>query len=458
MLTLINMDHDTIAALATAPGGSIAIIRVSGEDALSIAGKVWRGQNVLEINERRLVLGQMFDPETGEAGDQAMAVYMKGPHTYTGEDVVEFQCHGGNFTAKHTLMCALKAGARAAEAGEFTKRAFVNGKLDLTQAEAVMDVISAGSEKAMQIAVNQLNGRFGNEIRGMYDQLSDLLAECEVRMDFVEEDLNWTPSEMMNKTLNHSSTLMKRLLEGRKDGEVLRDGVKVIIGGPPNAGKSSLMNHVLGRDRAIVTDIAGTTRDTLEEHTRIRGIPLKITDTAGIREADDIVEKTGIERSKQALGEAQLILWLMDLSKPLNEQLPPNDFKLDAPLIIILNKSDIAIDQELPSFFEEAKASSVRISIKSEDNLDRLYDLIEEAVWQEDHHHIPDVAVNARHSVLLEQAVEQIGDCQACIDSEAWELVSVHLRGALDPLGEILGLTLMPDILHTIFGRYCIGK
>ena len=452
------MDHDTIAALATAPGGSIAIIRVSGLDALSIAGKVWRGKTNLESNERRLVLGQMIDPETQEPGDQAMAVYMKGPQTYTGEDVVEFQCHGGNFTAKHTLMCALKAGARAAEAGEFTKRAFVNGKLDLTQAEAVMDVISAGSEKAMQIAVNQLNGRFGNEIRSMYDGLSDLLAECEVRMDFVDEDLNWTPPETMNKTLNDASALMAKLLEGRKDGEVLRDGVKVIIGGPPNAGKSSLMNHVLGRDRAIVTDIAGTTRDTLEEYTRIRGIPLKITDTAGIREAEDIVERTGIERSKQALKEAQLILWLMDLSRPLEDQLPPEDFKSDAPLIVILNKSDIALEQELPSYFNQSNVSHVRVSVKSEDNLSRLYDLIEEAVWQEDHHHIPDVAVNARHGVLLEQAVQQIDDCQACIDGEAWELVSVHLRGALDPLGEILGLTLMPDILHTIFGRYCIGK
>jgi tRNA modification GTPase len=452
------MVDDTIAALATAPGGSIAIIRVSGKDALDIASKVWQGKSRIEEHDRRLVLGQMIDPETQESGDQAMAVFMKGPHTYTGEDVVEFQCHGGNFTAKHTLMCALKAGARAAEAGEFTKRAFINGKLDLTQAEAVMDVITAGSEKAMQVAVNQLNGRFGNEIRAMYDRLSDLLAECEVRMDFVEEDLNWTPPEMMTQTLNDASSLMQTLLAGRKDGEVLRDGVKVIIGGPPNAGKSSLMNHILGRDRAIVTDIAGTTRDTLEEYTRIRGIPLKITDTAGIREADDIVERTGIERSKQALSEAQLVLWLMDLSRPLDEQLPPKDFKSDAPLIVILNKSDIALEQELPAYFEEVQASSVRISVKSEDNLSRLYDLIEEAVWQEDHHHIPDVAVNARHGVLLEQAVQQIDDCQACLDSEAWELVSVHLRGALDPLGEILGLTLMPDILHTIFGRYCIGK
>ena len=246
-------------------------------------------------------------------------------------------------------MCALKAGARPAEAGEFTKRAFINGKLDLTQAEAVMDVISAGSEKAMQVAVNQLNGRFGNEIRAMYDELSDLLAECEVRMDFVDEDLNWTPPETMNSTLSRSRDLMKKLLEGRKDGEVLRDGVKVIIGGPPNAGKSSLMNHVLGRDRAIVTDIAGTTRDTLEEYTRIRGIPLKITDTAGIRDADDIVEKTGIERSKQALREAQLILWLMDLSRPLSDQLPPEPFPNDVPVILILNKSDIALEQNLPS-------------------------------------------------------------------------------------------------------------
>jgi tRNA modification GTPase len=452
------MENDTIAALATAPGGSIAIIRISGPDALVMGQQVWSGQAQLETNTRRMILGQMRDPKTQEPGDQAMAVYMQGPNTYTGEDVVELQCHGGNFTAKHTLMCALKAGARHAEAGEFTKRAFINGKIDLTQAEAVMDVISAGSEKAMQVAVNQLNGRFGNEIRSMYEGLGELLAECEVRMDFVDEDLNWTPPETMNSTLNAAQDLMKKLLDGRKDGEVLRDGVKVIIGGPPNAGKSSLLNHFLGRDRAIVTEIAGTTRDTLEEHTRIRGIPLKITDTAGIRDADDIVERTGIERSRQALREAQMILWLMDLSKPLSEQLPPNDFPHYTPMIVILNKDDIALDQEVPKELNEFESTIIKVSVQEKSNLDHLYDLIEEAVWNEDHHDVPDVAINTRHAVLLEDATQQISDCQHCIDTEAWELVSVHLRGALDPLGEILGLTLMPDILHTIFARYCIGK
>jgi len=346
--------EDTIAALATAVGGGVAVVRISGPDALEIGNKVWKGtKDLSQETVRRMMLGRVVEPGAEEQGDQAMAVYMQGPKSYTGEDVVELQCHGGNFTAKHTLMCAFKAGARHAEPGEFTKRAFLNGRMDLTQAEAVNDLINAQSDKAMKLAMRQLNGRLGDSVKDLYEKLTEIHSEVEVRMDFIDEDLDWTSSEEVIGTLNDAHTYISSMLEKQKDGEVLRQGVKAIIGGPPNAGKSSFLNQVLGHDRAIVTDIAGTTRDTLEEQAQVRGIPIRLIDTAGIRESDDIVEKTGIERSLQMLQEAQIIFWLMDLSRPLNEQLPPEGVTKEVPTILVLNKIDLL--KYNPELAEEIK-------------------------------------------------------------------------------------------------------
>ncbi len=452
--------NDTIAALATAVGGGVAIIRISGPNALAIGNKVWQSKEALSLqNERKMLLGKIVDPVTKESGDQALAVFMKGPKSYTGEDVVELQCHGGNFTAKHTLLTVFKAGARHAEPGEFTKRAFLNGRIDLTQAEAVNDLIHAQSEKAMQVASRQLNGRLGNSIKKLYHKLTEIHSEVEVRMDFVEEDLDWTSSEEVIQTLKDAHKQISEMLKKQKDGEVLRHGVKAIIGGPPNAGKSSFLNQVLGHERAIVTDIAGTTRDTLEEMAQIRGIPLRLTDTAGIRESDDIVEKTGIKRSLQMLNEADIIFWLMDLTRPLIEQLPPQGMTDKTPTILVLNKIDLLTSKpQIPEQVDKLSPHKVFTSFSTGEGLEELYDLFEKIIWQEDQHEMADFALNARHAALLEEANKHIEDSINIMETEQWELIAVNLRGALHELGQILGETVLPDILHNIFAKYCIGK
>jgi tRNA modification GTPase len=451
--------EDTIAALATAVGGGVAVVRLSGPDAVSIGNKVWKGGKTLSDDTvRRMMLGRMQDTSSSTEGDQAMAVFMKGPFSYTGEDVVELQCHGGNFTAKHTLMCCFKAGARHAEPGEFTKRAYINGRMDLTQAEAVNDLINAQSEMAMNLAMRQLNGRLGNSVKGLYTKLTELHAEVEVRMDFIDEDLDWTTPEEVTDILKSSKADIEKMLSQQKDGEVLRQGIKAIIGGPPNAGKSSFLNQVLGHDRAIVTDIAGTTRDTLEEQAQIRGIPLRLIDTAGIRESDCIVEKSGIERSLQVLKEAQLVFWLMDLTQPLEEQLPPQDYG-DIPIILVLNKIDLLDGQpELPKIVAELTEHRVFTSFMEDEGVEALYDKVEQVIWHETNHEAPDFALNARHSALLAEANNHLEDCLNIINTQQWELISINLKGALHELGQVLGETVLPDILHSIFHKYCIGK
>lgn len=451
--------EDTVAALATAVGGGVAVIRISGPDALKIGNAVWKSKRTLcSDTVRRMMLGHIIDPETESTGDQAMAVFMQGPQSYTGEDVVELQCHGGNFTAKHTLMCCLKAGARHAEPGEFTKRAYINGRMDLTQAEAVNDLINAQSEMAMNLAIRQLNGRLGNSVKDLYVKLTELHSEIEVRMDFVDEELDWTPDQEVVDILESSNRDIEKMLKQQQDGEVLRQGIKAIIGGPPNAGKSSFLNQVLGHDRAIVTDIAGTTRDTLEEQAQIRGIPIRLVDTAGIRESDDIVEKTGIQRSLQVLKEAQLVFWLMDLTRPLDEQLPPQNYE-GIPIILVFNKIDlIDAKPELPEELAKLSEHRVYTSFMKGDGVEDLYDKVEEVIWQETNHEAPEFALNARHAALLIEANRQLKECLEIIKNEQWELVAINMKGALYELGQVLGETVLPDILDNIFHKYCIGK
>ena len=449
----------TIAAIATAVGGGVAIIRLSGPRALEIANLAWIGPRALgPSDERRMILGKMLDPQSGETGDQAMAVYFCGPRSYTGEDVVEFQCHGGGLSAKATLQSCLRAGALAAKPGEFTLRAFLNGRIDLTQAEAVADLIGAQSDQALAAAERQLDGSLGRRVRAVRDRLSDLHAETEVRLDFTEEDLDWTPPDSMFRALAEASSELQKLLASRRDGEILRDGIRTVIGGPPNAGKSSFLNLLLGRDRAIVTDIPGTTRDTLEESAHIRGIPLRLVDTAGIRDTECLVEKTGIERSRAALREAQLVFWLCDLSRPLEEQLPDSQMITSCPLILVLNKSDLVPSPVLPAAALALTPHRALISARDGLGVAELFDLVESLVWEKPHAEAPEYALNSRHSALLEAASLAIAACPRELEGRRWELLAVHLRSACDSLGEILGETIRPDILDTIFGRYCIGK
>lgn len=322
--------EDTICAPATAVGGAVALLRLSGPQSVAIASRLWRGRSSLaELAPRVLTLGQLCQT-SGEVIDrECLAVRMPGPHSYTGEDVVELHCHGGVLCAQLALRALLAAGCRLADPGEFSKRAFLNGRMDLTQAEAVADLIRAGSEAALQLANRQLDGNFGRRITKFYDDLLFLLSEIESRLDFPEEDLEWQSVPRLTEQLREIQQQLERSAASRRQGEILRGGIKLAIAGAPNVGKSSLLNAILGQERAIVSDIPGTTRDSIEVPVSIRGIPIHLIDTAGIRHGGDTIERIGIERTRKNLAVADLILWVMDASLPLSsqtrqEELPPD--------------------------------------------------------------------------------------------------------------------------------------
>ncbi|OGV63770.1 MAG: tRNA uridine-5-carboxymethylaminomethyl(34) synthesis GTPase MnmE [Lentisphaerae bacterium RIFOXYB12_FULL_65_16] len=443
---------DTIAAIATAVGGAVAVVRISGPCAAEIAGGVWQGREPLrQAPFRVLRLGRIVAAE-GEVDERALAVFMPAPHSYTGEDMVELQCHGGALSARLVLLALLRGGARHAEPGEFTRRAFLNGKMDLTQAEAVADLIQAHSEAALRLANRQLHGLLGRQIDSIHDRLSDLLAEIEARLDFTEENLDWASREHLEQGFSECGAAMARLLASQHDGEVLRDGVRVVIAGPPNVGKSSLLNAILGRDRAIVTPIPGTTRDTLEEFVQIRGIPVRLTDTAGIRATDDVIEKNGVERAVATARSAHVVLWVFDASLPYEAQRRSENEQGDN-VILVANKADLLRGEGagLPS-------EVCRTCALTGDGLEGLYAALERAVWEASDHREADVAVSARHAALLHEAGPLVDDACRCALANAWELAAVSLRGAIWAIGQINGRTATPDVLDRIFARFCIGK
>ena len=447
---------DTIAAICTGAGGAISIIRISGSGALETGNRIWYGSRPLTAHDaRRLLLGKARFLDSGE--DAALAVYMPGPNSYTGDDIVEIQCHGGNLISAKVLEAALAHGARMAEPGEFTYRAFINGKMDLTQAEAVAEVISAGSGMALHLAEKQINGSLGKEINDIYEQLTDILSECESRMDFAEESLDWTQIEESAAQLCHINERLEKLLKSKTEGIILRNGVRVVIAGRPNAGKSSLLNLLLGYERAIVTQLPGTTRDTLEEQTHLRGVPVRLIDTAGIRDADNLIEGMGIDRSKRSINEAQVIFWLLDSSEE-NLDAEIRELKAhirqDAKAIAIWNKIDLAQNRALP----ELDIPAVKISVSAEKNIDALLDVFEQIVWGFPHDSEPELAVSARHAHLLDQAVNSIPAIISHLTGEDWELAAVYLRESLTALGKITGKNATPDVLDNIFARFCIGK
>ena len=449
--------EDTICAICTGVGGAISIIRIAGPDALKVGQKVWQGESELDLkNSRKMLLGKIL-LQDGNIGDSALAVYMPGPNSYTGGDVVELHCHGGVLATKQTLDTTLQAGARAAEAGEFTFRAFVNGKMDLTQAEAVCDLITAHSDMALHLAERQIQGKLSDNIGKLREQLVNILAECESRMDFAEEELDWTPASVFVDELESIGTQIAKLLESGREGIVLRNGIRVVLAGKPNSGKSSLLNLLLGFERAIVTQIPGTTRDTLEESANLRGIPVTLIDTAGIREATDVIEGIGINRSHQSIKQAQILFWLLDASaKDIDDEIAEmNSHTIDKEnLIAIWNKSDLLKDKALP----ELPCPSVKISVLESLGIDDLLDLLEKAVWEFPHSEEPEVAVNARHAKLLEDAIEALPGAAVNLDEDDWELAAVHLRSAITALASITGEDSDPDILDNIFSRFCIGK
>lgn len=447
---------DTIAAICTGTGGAIAIIRISGTGATAAANAVWTGKSVLDRSQaRRMLLGQARLSRGGT--DTVLAVYLPGPTSYTGEDIVEIHCHGGNLICRQILEAVLQHGVRQAEPGEFTYRAFINGKMDLTQAEAVADLIGAGSDMALHLAERQLAGTVGEKVDAMRDRLLDLLGECESRLDFAEEELDWLSPDSMNAQLDELGEELRRLLATSHEGIILRQGIRIVIAGRPNAGKSSLLNRLLGFDRAIVTAIPGTTRDTLEEATHIRGIPVRLIDTAGIRDAENLVEGMGIDRSKQSLKGAQLVLWLLDAAQTdLDDEIAEliEHLRPGTRAVAVWNKIDLAPNLDLP----ELPWPTVKTSVLRNQGLEELLDAIEKAVWEYPHEAEPEVAVSARHAEHLRQALDALPESMAKISREEWELAAVHLREALAALGRITGETVDPDVLDNIFSRFCIGK
>jgi len=454
---------DTISALCTVPGGAIAIIRISGNEALEIGNTVWKGNTRLsEKNLRKMLFGFSATDKDGNYADQALAVYMKAPYSYTGEDVVELHCHGGALVSRRILDATVRYGARLAEPGEFTFRAFMNGKMNLTEAEAVCDLISAHSDLALNLAEKQLSGSLGNKISNLQKQLLNTLSEIESRMDFPEENLDWTPIDEYVLSIQSVLQSVKTLLSSKFRGTVLRDGVKLVIAGRPNVGKSSLLNNLLGQERAIVTPLPGTTRDTLEEFATIRDIPVKMIDTAGIREADDLIEQKGIERSFASLNHANVIFWLMNAAET-----PEEEFKVmiqhtaaKQNIIPVWNKIDLlAGKSKIPSLpSSENYKNTVSISASTGVGIDKLLDEFEKCVWGDSNNSETDTAVSARHASLLEQVEPLLHASIEELLNENWELTAAAIRKALHSLYMITGEHNEPDVLENIFSKFCIGK
>ena len=455
---------DTIAAIATAPGeGGIGIIRISGSNSLPVAEEIFKsvsGKKISEYNLRTLIYGNIFDGE--KRIDEVLVAYMKGPNSYTGEDVIEINCHGGFISVKKILELILTKDVRLAEAGEFTKRAFLNGRIDLSQAEAVIDVIKSKTDKAQEVAQNHLEGSLANKIKSLRLKVTEVLAQLEVSIDFSDEDVeDVTYKEIEDKSLALRDEI-KKLYDSAESGKILRDGLKTVIIGKPNVGKSSLLNSILGENRAIVTEIAGTTRDVIEEFVNIKGIPLKIVDTAGIRETEDIVEKIGVQKSKESIDSADLVIIVLDSSKPLtDEDLEILENARSKKTIVLLNKIDLeqAIDQTV---IEEivGKDNIIKISALKNEGIEQIHDKIEAMVFAGDVKSSSSVVItNSRHKDALFKAYNSINDAIAGIDQRLpYDFIEVDFKNIWDYLGYINGDTVQEDLLDTIFSNFCIGK
>ena len=442
---------DTIAAPASAISGAVAVIRISGERALAAAQRVWHGKAKPDAPEniRKMLLGKVGNAPT-------LAVYMKAPRSYTGEDVVELQCHGGAAAAHAVMSAVLAAGCRLAEPGEFTFRAFVNGKLDLVQAEAVADLVRSGSDAARKVAENQLAGALSEKLEALYMAINDFRSECEARLDFPDEELEFDGG--VPDSLVRARELADSLLRTYPAGAALRDGVTVVLAGRPNSGKSSLLNLLCGRDRAIVSDIPGTTRDTVECDTEIRGIPVHLVDTAGVRESADTVERLGIERSHRSIAAAQLVLWLLDMTAPdIGEEVA--ELRRSAPAgttIAVWNKLDLAADKRLPELPTDLPHAA--ISAKTGKNREALFDAMMTRLFSCTTPTIPETAVNARAAGELELAQKSLEEAKRLFTAGNFELAAAESAQAAHAVGRIVGRHADPDLLDAVFRNFCIGK
>ncbi|MFB1097160.1 MULTISPECIES: tRNA uridine-5-carboxymethylaminomethyl(34) synthesis GTPase MnmE [Bacillaceae] len=458
------MQNDTIAAISTPVGeGAIAIVRLSGAEAVEIAAKLFDGKKLTDVPSHTIHYGKLIDPETGEVAEEVMVSVMKAPKTFTREDVVEINCHGGLVSVNRVLELALQEGARLAEPGEFTKRAFLNGRIDLSQAEAVMDLIRAKTDRAMNVALNQMEGRLSRLIQKLRQELLETVAHVEVNIDYPEyDDVEEMSHNMMIEKTQYVYEEIEKLLEMAKQGKILREGLATAIIGRPNVGKSSLMNALVHENKAIVTEIAGTTRDIIEEYVNVRGVPLKLVDTAGIRETEDIVERIGVERSRQVLKQSDLILLVLNYGEALSDE-DRNLFEAVAGLdvIVIVNKTDLSQQIDLEEVRQLAGDRPViTTALIEEKGIDELELAIKDTFFagEIDGGDLSYIS-NVRHIQLLKQALSSLREAMNGIEMQMpMDIVQIDVTRTWELLGEIIGDTVHESLIDQLFSQFCLGK
>ncbi len=465
-------NEDTIAAISTAQGtGGIGIIRISGDRAFEIGEKLFSGKRAFEsIKPFTINYGKLIDPENNETVDEILLSKMAKPNTFTKEDVIEINCHGGIVVLKRILELIIKQGARLAEPGEFTKRAFLNGRIDLSQAEAVIDLITSKTAESSRTAVKHLEGKLSKKIKEARSQLIELIAHIEVTLDYPEYDVEEITVKEVYKSGLEVIEQLNSIIKGYENGRILREGITTVIAGRPNVGKSSLMNALSGKEKAIVTNIPGTTRDVIEEYININGIPVRIIDTAGIRNTEDPIEKIGVERALKEMQGADLIIAVIDVS----EETTDEDFEIlqgvgGKKVIYVINKIDLAgsekivpVIKKINAFhsLEKLETNIIQTSLSDGLGIKELENKISEIFLSGNINGDNDILVtNVRHKVLIEKAIERANAaCTACASQISLDCIAIDIKSSAEYLGEITGETVSEDVMHEIFSRFCIGK
>lgn len=453
--------EETISAIATAVGtAGVGIIRMSGETAIEIADEIFVASNnspISNASDRSVIFGHVVDA-VGEIIDEALVLVMRSPKSYTKEDVIEIQCHGGIASVRAVLARTFEAGARPAERGEFTKRAFLNGRLDLSQTQAVLDIIQAKTSTALNVAQKQLSGKTSNKIRDIRSEILEIVAHIEALIDFPEEDINDVVIDEIDNKLSVQIDNIRKLLDNQHSGRILREGLVTAIIGKPNVGKSSLLNYLAETDRAIVTNIPGTTRDSIEEFINVDGIPFKIVDTAGIRESNNPVEQIGIERARECVEKAELILALFDSSQPLTDE----DFNIlnlinSKNVIVLLTKSDLPQIIDKSTIRQYSNSEIISISVKNNSGICELFNVITDKVGDIDTE--MDFVRDEREANLLRRTIQNLESSQHTLKNNIGiDFISIDLRDALENLSELTGESASEDVINEIFSKFCIGK
>jgi tRNA modification GTPase len=459
-----EMEFDTIAAISTALGeGAIGIVRLSGDEAILIADQLYKGKESLsQVPSHTIVYGHIVDSASNERVEEAMVSVMRAPKTFTREDIVEINCHGGLLSVNRVLKLALRHGARLAEPGEFTKRAFLNGRIDLSQAEGVIDLIRAKTDRAMNVALNQVDGRLSKKIATLRQALLETVAHVEVNIDYPEYDAEVMTHDILQEKATFVIEEIDKLLGTAAQGKILREGLSTVIIGRPNVGKSSLLNSLVHENKAIVTDVAGTTRDIIEEYVNVKGVPLRLVDTAGIRETEDLVERIGVERSREVLKKADLILLVLNYGEELSSE---DEALFEAVekmnVIVIVNKTDVEKKIDLENVKDLAgNRPLVTTSLLHDEGIEQLEQAIADLFFEGEIEGADVTYVsNTRHIALLEQAKTTIQDAVAAIETGVpIDLIQIDVTRTWELLGEIIGDSVQESLIDQLFSQFCLGK